>query len=176
MHGSTPVITLHTVGDERRRLRRRYLSLGIGELVAAALFVGIGVVQVFPRLGGPGSSLPMWFALGPLLLILVQAGSYWLLARAWVARSPMPAGLAAAYRALRVLNPGILLAGLLGLVVTWPQRPAMGWLLLAVWGFGVVEYLNYFVVRLSYPPSQWLSRVAQWRTPRLVEDILRRRP
>lgn len=160
----------------RQRLRRRYLSLGIGELVAAGMFTGVGWVQVVPRLGGPGSSLPLCFALGPLVLILLQAGAYWLAARGWVVRSGMPPTLASTYRWFRTLNPVLLLVGLAGLTLTWPEEPTHAWFLLVVWGFGVIEYVNYFVVRLSYPPSVWLSRVGQRRTPRLVQDIDAARP
>jgi hypothetical protein len=158
-------------GNARERLRRKYLSLGSGELVAAGLFSGIGVLQIAPLLGGPGSALPLWFALGPLVVILLQAGVYWLCARNWVERSSMPPGLAATYKALRGLNPVLLLAALVALIIAWPDNSAVGFALLGVWGFGVIEYVNYFVVRLSYPPSKWLSRVRQWRTPRLVQDI-----
>lgn len=158
-------------GDVRQRLRRKYLSLGSGELVAAGVFLGIGVVQIAPLLGAAGSALALWFALGPLVVILLQAGVYWLCARSWVERSRMPPRLVATYKALRGLNPVLLLAALVGLIITWPDNPAIGVALLGVWGFGLVEYVNYFVVRLAYPPSTWLSRVRQWRTPRLVQDI-----
>lgn len=154
-------------GHARQRLRREYLSLGGGELMAGGLFLGIGVVQIAPLMGGPASALPLWFALGPLVVILLQALS----ARSWVERSEMPSGLAATYKALRGLDPVLLVAALVGLIITWPDNPAVGIALLGVWGFGVIEYVNYFVVRLSYPPSKWLSRVRPWRTPRLVQDI-----
>ena len=156
---------------QRQRLRRRYLSLGVGELVAAGLFLGIGVAQLAPQLGGPTTALPLWFALTPLVLILLQAGAYWLLARGWVGRSVMPRGVAATCAALRVLNPALLLAGLFGLVVTWPASAPLAWSLLGIWGFAVIEYVNYYVVRLSYPPLAWFARVGEWRKPRLVQDL-----
>lgn len=40
-----------------------------------------------------------------------------------------------------------------------------------VWVFGVLEYVNYFVVRLSYPIHRWLTTVGQWHTPQLVQDL-----
>ena len=39
--------------------------------------------------------------------------------------------------------------------------------------FGLIEYLNYFHVRLSYPWSTWASQVGRWSTPRLVRDLRR---
>lgn len=83
----------------------------------------------------------------------------------------MPGRLAAFYRGFRVLDVVVLLAGLAGVLVWLPDRPLQVAFVLAVWAFAVVEYLNYFVVRLSYPARDWLSRVGQWRTPQLVLDM-----
>ncbi|MDL4773949.1 MULTISPECIES: hypothetical protein [Thermomonosporaceae] len=156
------------MGSERHtRLRRKYTSLGIGELVAAAVFVTIAVSGVLPVTNIAPS---LWSALLPLLVILVQAGAYWLLARRWAGRAPMPGRMAATYRALRVLDPILLAAGLIGVIVWFPTGAGTV-LVVAVWLFGVVEYLNYFVVRLSYPVHQWPSLVTQWRIPRLIKDL-----
>ncbi|MET4540142.1 hypothetical protein ABIE37_001923 [Arthrobacter bambusae] len=65
----------------RQELRGKYLKLGTGELVAACVFALVASTIVMPRLSGPGDHFAMWSALIPLLVILVQAGVYWLLAR-----------------------------------------------------------------------------------------------
>ena len=83
----------------------------------------------------------------------------------------MPRWVAATCAALRVLNPALLLAGLFGLVVTWPASAPLAWSLLGIWGFAVIEYVNYYVVRLSYQPLAWFARVGEWRKPRLVQDL-----
>ncbi len=44
---------------------------------------------------------------------------------------------------------------------------------LLVWLFGVLEYVNYFVVRLSYPVTQWFILVGRRRTPAIVRDVSR---
>lgn len=60
--------------DERREtLRRKYLSLGTGEL-AAAVFAAVSVVAVMPRVEIRQDSAALWSALIPLLVLLVQAG------------------------------------------------------------------------------------------------------
>jgi hypothetical protein len=72
------------VRDERRaRLRGKHLELGAGELVAAAVSAAVAVVVliVMPRLEDSRVDLALWAALTPLLVTLVQAGAYWLLAR-----------------------------------------------------------------------------------------------
>lgn len=158
-------------GDRRRRLRARYLSLGLGEFAAATTFAVLAVLQLGPQVRDPGGSW-LWYApVAPLLVVLVQAGCYWLAARRWVAAGPMPERLARVYRAFRLLDPLVFAAGLAALIAAWPERRELGVLLSAAWAFGVIEYLNYYVVRLSYPPRLWLSRVGDGRTPRLLLDV-----
>lgn len=157
--------------DERLdELRRTYLSLGSGELVAAAVFAGVASTVVVPRLGEPGDRLALWSALIPLVLVLVQAGVYWLAARSWVGRTTMPTRLASVYSAFRVLDPVLLAAGLVGMLVWLPSAPWAVVLVLGVWAFGVVEYVNYFVVRLAYPLGE-TRKITERRTPRLVADL-----
>lgn len=163
-----PDIVVH---GRRATLRRKYLSLGAGELAAAAAFAAVTVYVVIPRLASEEDSAALWSALVPLLLILVQAGSYWLLARRWVGQASMPATLAAVYRGFRIIDVVVLAVGLLGVVLWWPDRPGTALMVVAVWVFGLLEYLNYFVVRLSYPIGRWLTSVGEWRTPRLVCDM-----
>ena len=154
----------------RERLRRKYLSLGIGEFTAIAVFVIGALLGVMPRLSG-SEPLALWAALIPLCLILAQAGTYWLLARAWVGESTMPRGLAGFYRLLRIVNPILLLAGAVVIAMSLPIGPGALILAIAIWVFAVIEYLNYFVVRLSYPLSRWFQEVGSWRTPRLMIDV-----
>ncbi len=158
--------------DERREtLRRKYLSLGLGEFVAAAVFAAVAVTVAMPQLEMRQDSVALWSALVPLLIILVQAGAYWLLARNWVERAPMPASLAALYRAFRALDAGFLAVALLGALIWLPDHVGVALIVMAVWVFGLVEYINYFVVRLSYPIGRWPLMVGQWRAPRLVQDL-----
>ncbi|GLY23198.1 hypothetical protein [Micromonospora sp. NBRC 101691] len=157
--------------ERRRVLRGRYLKLGTGELAAAASFAVVAVALVMPRLAGPDDSMALWSALVPLLAVLAQAGVYWLAARSWVERAPMPAAFAAVYRVFRIADPVLLGVGLAGILAWWPEGIGTALLVVAVWVFGVVEYLNYFVVRLAYPLTRWFTTVGQWRTPRLVQDL-----
>lgn len=115
--------------------------------------------------------MALWSALIPLLLVLVQAGAYWLLARSWVLASRMPVELAALYSVFRVLNVALLAASLAATVLWQPSSLGVGLLCLGVWLFGAIEYLNYFVVRLSYPLAEWFATVTQRRVPRLMKDV-----
>lgn len=158
-------------GRQGDGLRRKYLSLGTGELTAAAVFGAVAAASVGPRLDGTARAA-LWSAVVPLLLVLLQGGAYWLLARRWVlGPRTMPVRLAAVYRAFSVANLVVLAAGLAGIGLWWPDTwPAAG-TVMVVWVFGLIEYLNYFVVRLSYPLGRWRAGVRRWRTPRLVVDV-----
>jgi hypothetical protein len=148
--------------DQRRQeMRGKYLKLGTGELAAATVFALVAITLVFPSLSGPRGKAALGSALAPLLTILVQAGAYWLLARNWVERRPMSAGLAAAYRTFRIFDVVLLAAGLVGVLMWWPPHPGTALLVTAVWGFGAVEYVNYFLVRLVYPFGKWFTTVGQ---------------
>lgn len=147
------------------------MSLGVGELVATLVFVAVAASFVAPRFRADSDAWALWSALIPLLVILVQGGLYWLAARSWVEHGPMPAAWAGAYRMFRVADAVLLAAGLLGVVVWWPDSAGAALLVLAVWTFGVLEYVNYFLVRLAYPIGRWFTTVGQWRTPRLVQDL-----
>lgn len=159
------------VDSQRESLRRKYLSLGIGELVAAAVFTFVTVTFVRPGLPRADDYTALWWAMTPLLVILVQAGVYWLMARSWVHRAPMPTAIAHVYRAFRIIDIALLIAGLVGVLAWWPENLGAALLVAGVWCFAVVEYVNYFVVRLAYPIGRWFTSVGQWRTPQLMHDV-----
>jgi hypothetical protein len=134
------------------------------------VFVVVAWTSVAPLLG-PDDVRALWSAVVPLVLILVQAGVYWLAARSWVGVGRMPPAVASAYRAMRVANVVMLAAGLVGAMVWWQGSPLVALMVLAIWLFGVAEHVNYYVVRLAYPPSRWFSRVRAGRTPTLWRDM-----
>jgi hypothetical protein len=155
----------------REELRGKYLKLGTGELAAAIIFALVAINRVLPSLSHPRDQAALCSALAPLLIILVQAGAYWLLARNWVELQPMPASLASTYRAFRIIDVALLAAGLVGVLVWWPPHPGVALLVTAVWLFGALEYVNYFLVRLAYPVGKWFTTVGQWRVPQLIKDL-----
>lgn len=153
-----------------RQLRRTYLRLGLGETAAAAVFCGAMLCAVAPRLGSGSGRAAVWAALVPLIVVLAQAGLYWLLARSWIGRGAMPPALRRLYRCFRVVDAVLLAAGLAMVVVLRPSVGAFVFALL-IWTFGLAEYVNYFFVRLSYPAGRWFSEVGRRRTPRLAKDL-----
>lgn len=106
-----------------------------------------------------------------LVLILSQAGAYWLLARTWVEARSMPRSLARLYRVLQVLDMLVLATAGVYVAVHLSSTRWAGAMAMLVWLFAVVEFTNYFLVRLGYPWGKWLNQVGQWRTPRLVQDL-----
>lgn len=154
----------------RERRREQFTHLGTGELLSAGGFVFAAYAWSL-NIGSRAGVVALWAALTPLVVVLLQAGVYWLAARSWVGRGAMPSSMARVYRAFRILDVVLLVAAAVVVVLSWPPEPGLAVLVVLVWLFAVVEYLNYFVVRLSYPPRQWFSTVGQWRTPRLVRDL-----
>jgi hypothetical protein len=150
-------------------IRRRMLSLGTGELAAAGAFGVAG--WLFS--GSMGEGWPAWWAaIATLCLVLVQGGVFWLVARAHLGHV-LPWAWRSAFRAFRLIDPG-LLAIALGFVVSQARTaPGAAIASAAVWIFAVVEYVNYFVVRLAYAPLTWFRDVGRWRTPRLVKELYR---
>lgn len=133
------------------------------------MFAATAAVQIDPHLSGR-DRWTWWLVLAPLLAILVQAGVYWLLARRWVGHGTMSATLARVYQGFAVLDLLLLAIALIALgMAGLPLWPGLGFL--AVWIFGVLEFINYAVVRLAYPAADWSTQVTRWRTPRLAADV-----
>lgn len=165
------VMNVESASRRRVELREKYLSLGSGEWMSVASFSIAGILGT-QRLGSTSdTALAIWAGLAPLLVILMQAGTYWLLARSWVGGGRMPAQLARTFRGFRIVDAVLLVIGLIGVMIWWPSNVMAAILAVAAWIFGVIEYLNYFVVRLSYPPLSWFQRVREARRPQLMQDV-----
>ncbi|GAA1391261.1 hypothetical protein GCM10009613_33370 [Pseudonocardia kongjuensis] len=150
-------------------LRREYLRLGVGELAAAAVFAAVAVPVAGRLATGPALAA----ALAGLLAVLLHAGTYWLLARRRIPGGRMRPREAAAHRAVRATSALLLVLGLAGIALWWPPGPGAALLCLAVWLFGVAEYVNYHLVRLAHPPHRWLDGIRRCRSPRLRRDLQR---
>jgi hypothetical protein len=157
------------VTERRDYLRARYRSLGWGEATAAAVFAGVGAWSI-PDAFAADAVVAIWWAMTPLLVVLVQAAVYWLAARSWVEASVMPRGMARLYRAFAVLDAVLLLIAAAMIATHWPSVTADAVVVVLVWLFGVVEYTNYFVVRLAYR-RRWWTHVRERRRPQLMLDV-----
>jgi hypothetical protein len=104
----------------------------------------------------------LWAALIPLLTVLIQAGGYWLPARGWVLRARMLPRLSKVFHVLRVVDLPVLVAGVAGLARWFSERTGAAVLVVAIRLCGLLEYVNYFVTRLSCPASRWSVEVARW--------------
>ena len=124
---------------------------------------------------GSGKAAALWSALIPLLVILIQAGSVLAAPRNWALRGAMPPGTRGSTGPSGI-DVVLLAAGLVGVLI-WRPADVLGTaLLLIIWLFGVIEFINYFVMRLAYPVSRWFAEVGQRRTPRLISTSELTRP
>lgn len=87
------------------------------------------------------------------------------------ARDRMPHMPGRCFRGLRLFTPVVLITGLVGVIVNAPSGATATVVVALVWAFGVIEYVNYYLVRLAYPWRRWASEVSQWRAPTLVKDV-----
>lgn len=158
------------IAQRRDYLRRRYLELGAGELAAVASFVIALSAIVSTNDLSSQDSQTLWLALAPLEFILLQGAGYWFAARSWVKKTSAPRWFRVLYTFFLWLNPLVLLGGAMAIVVAEHTRMnlVLGGLSVA---FGVIEYVNYYWIRLSYPVRTWFTTVTQWRTPRLRLDL-----
>jgi hypothetical protein len=52
-------------------------------------------------------------------------------------------------------------------LVWWPDHIGTAFIVMAGWVLGTLKYINYFVVRLAYPPRRWFIAVFKGRLPQL---------
>jgi hypothetical protein len=152
------------------RLRRRLLNLGSGELVAALVFAWL---SYFASRDDPPGRIGLPLATVGLILVLIEGGCFWLLARSWVPRGRMPRAMARIYLTLRWATPLILVLSAVGLAMRWPSLPQVRILGVMAVSLGVIEYVNYFILRVSYPVATWWRDVRRLRQPRLIRDVRR---
>ena len=90
-----------------------------------------------------------------------------------VPRHRMPRTLARFYLTLRWVTPLFFVLSAVGLAMWWPSLPHVRVLGVSAVSFGVIEYVNYFIRRVSYPVATWWWDVRRLRQPRLIRDVRR---
>lgn len=144
----------------RQALRRRFLSLAWGELTLTAALVFAGVYWHLWQSRGPfrGETTGAFVVLE---LLLLQGAAYW---ASWALRGRRARrrSIVTAFRALRTINLGVLLA--LGVTLVLKRLPEGFAVALAF--FALVEYVNYFVIRLSFPLPDFVRPLARRNFPR----------
>lgn len=163
----------------RQRLERRLLSLSAGELVSTLLFATLWLTYpsyvdwTVPFLT---DSLAV-FAFAILEFVLLQGSLYWLLKRR---RIMAGGGLALTHEQIRLfsyfrrLNALLLLIGIGGALYAFWARP----LTFALWYcalylFALIEYINYYHIRLSYPWREMVKTLLSlhWRRSKLSQEL-----
>jgi len=144
----------------RMSVDRRVRSLAMGEGAAALVFAWIAVK------GGLGGGQANRLAIGLLVFFLAQGSAWWwtrlalLRSRRSAHRSTL---LRRAVRALDLLNRGLLVGAVPAMLLL---SSGLGDLTvgIAFFLFALVEYVNYFHIRLSY--GRWGFNLREfWRTP-----------
>lgn len=142
-------------GDLLEKLKKRLLKLATGELAAVIVFI-----FVYRSLSLGRAS---FIAFSYLIFILLQGSLYWFYRYALVVYQKKVHDLAIRLlRTLKILN----LIALFGIVIAIPAcQTSMKDLIfaIAIFLFGVIEYMNYYCYRLSYGRSGFNIKVL-WNT------------
>lgn len=148
-------------GSIKRALARRFLSLTSGEAASVLVFAAL-YLHFQQRAGtpfGPGVLYPFLL----LEFLLLQGSAYWLnrWLRLQAGSSANARNIRQTYRGLRLLNAALLLVVP---VVIWFDQVQLAWSV-GLGVFALVEFINYFYWRLSYPVPEFLRRLASWNFP-----------
>jgi hypothetical protein len=130
-------------------------------------------LSFFASRNDPSGRIGLPLATVGLVLVLIEGGCFWLLARSWVPRGRTPRAVARIYLTLRWATPLMLVLSAVGLAMWWPSLPQIRVLGVSAVTFGVIEYVNYFILRVSYPVATWWQDVRRLRQPRLIRDVRR---
>ncbi|WP_433701542.1 hypothetical protein [Nocardiopsis sp. CA-288880] len=148
-----------------RRLRHTALLEHVNIVLIAAVTLGV--------LGMPASPANL-AGLGLVALLLLEGGAYWWLkVHQLRVRAPRPAGIGV-FRTLGRLNLALFALGgavIAGALATGASG-AHVWPGAALWGFAVLEHVNYFHLQLSHQCRADLARLR--RTRRLHPSPLAR--
>lgn len=158
----------------RKKLEKKLLSLFLGELVAVCMFLFLWF-QFIDKYGVVFTKPANLFGFVLLEFILLQGSYYW-----WIkyrsARSGLTKGLGTnhvrLFKALKVFNIGLLIVGLMVMGLQWQQMNGTFYLYLFLYCFALVEYINYFHIRLSYMYAGEFKEL--WRKKRLSRSVLAR--
>lgn len=143
------------------KVKRKLFGLWTGELTAALVFAAlwVGYLNEFPHLGFYLTTFSSVYAFIILEFILFQGSLYWFMKWRRVSRkedSHLPSSYIQLFLFFKKLNIILLALGLGVLIYHCVQLGVKGLaFFLGLYAFAWIEYINYYVIRLSYQsPSE----------------------
>lgn len=133
----------------RERMKQQLTHLAIGELVAAAVF-WFNYFLFKDSIGTVNTVIPITFALFVLSFILVQGSVFWWILIKRLSKPRFAAPYASkAFGVLSVVDVLMLAVSVLVVVMRYGSLEILI-TSLAIWILAVLEYVNYYKIRLSY--------------------------
>lgn len=143
------------------KVKRKLFGLWTGELTAALLFAAlwIGYLNGFSHLAFYLTTFSSVYAFIILEFILLQGSLYWFMKWMRVSRkedSHLPSSYIQLFLLFKKMNKILLTLGLGVLIYHYMQLGVKGLaFFLGLYAFAWIEYINYYVIRLSYQsPSE----------------------
>ncbi len=150
-------------------MEKKLKSLYSGELVSVLLFWIIVVVELKMY------SVSVIYHLSVCSFILLQGSAYWFLLLQKIKKKAINR-IPRVYELFRYLNLILLFLGLVIMFVNMGKVRSTYFVMTVFWFvFSCIEYVNYYVIRLSYPNWEIITRIKNrdFETSRIVKELKR---
>lgn len=156
----------------KNHLKKTLINLAVGELVAVIVFwINFFIFKKY--ITDTVSIIPVIFTLSLLSFILIQGSIFWLILLKRISNKNFAkTSLGKIYNHLRRLDIILLYLSILILIVNH-QTLTTTIISLSIWIFAIIEYLNYYKVRLSYKPNILINYIlhGKIRKSRIAREI-----
>lgn len=156
----------------KNHLKKTLINLAVGELVAIIMFwTNFFIFKKY--ITNTTSIIPIIFTLFILSFILIQGSIFWLVLLKRISNKNFAkTSLGKIYNHLRRLDIILLYLSILILIVNH-QTLTTTIISLSIWIFSIIEYINYYKVRLSYKPNVLINYVlhGKIRKSRIAREI-----
>ena len=156
----------------KNHLKKTLINLAVGELVAIIMFwTNFFIFKKY--ITNTTSIIPIIFTLFILSFILIQGSIFWLVLLKRISNKNFAkTSLGKIYNHLRRLDIILLYISILILIVNH-QTLTTTIISLSIWIFSIIEYINYYKVRLSYKPNVLINYVlhGKIRKSRIAREI-----
>ena len=156
----------------KNNLKKTLINLAVGELVAVIVFwINFSIFKKY--ITNTVSIIPVISTLFPLSFILIQGSIFWLVLLKRISNKNFAkTSLGKIYNHLRRLNIILLFLSILIIIVNHQTfTPTI--ISLSIWIFAIIEYINYYKVRLSYKPNVLVNYIlhGKIRKSRIAREI-----
>ena len=136
----------------KNHLKKTLINLAVGELTAVIVFwINFFIFKKY--ITDTVAIIPVIFTLFVLSYILIQGSIFWLVLFKRISNKNFAkTSLGKIYNYLRRLDIILLYLSILILIVNH-QTLTTTIISLSIWIFSIIEYINYYKVRLSYKPN-----------------------